>query len=119
MGITAPTIESIKDSTRPEDLEVEPILIDSLPREPEHPDMPIPPELATFCCPNGMHLKTASSSGGVPNPKHFAQVLAVGTVGTTIYCYCIHFYDRMDPQEFVDMFSESSTKRPHSRTTCI
>ena len=105
LGHTAPTLESIRDSRAPDDLEIEPHLLDSVPREPEHPDMPLPPELATFCCPNGMRLCTKDAPGGIPKPSHFAQVLAVGTVGTTVYCCCVTFYDPMDPDELVSTFT--------------
>ena len=123
LGPTAPTSESLRDSRIPDDLEVSPILLDSIPREPEHPDMPIPPELAAFCCPNGMKLRTKDSIGGVPQPQHFAQVLAVGTVGTTVYCYCVTFYDPMKPNDLINMFTEqrlrSSSIVSNGSTTSI
>ncbi len=105
MGTGPPTPQSIRDSRGPADLEVEPTLLDTVPREPGHPDMPLPPELAAFCCPNGMHLRTKDM--GIPPPTHFAQVLAVGTVGTTVYCCCVHFYDRLDPHELLAMFTSA------------
>lgn len=118
LGPTAPTLESIRDSRIPDDLDINPILLDSIPREPEHPDMPIPPELAAFCCPNGMKLRTKDSMGGVPQPQHFAQVLAVGTVGTTVYCYCVTFYDPMKPNDLINMFTtERNTQRQRSSST--
>jgi hypothetical protein len=108
-GAGSPTPQSIRSSKVPEDLEVEPVLFDSVPRAPGHPDMPIPPELATFCCPNGMKLRTFKNKpNGEPDiqpPTHFAQVLAVGTVGTTVYCYCLHFYDKLEPLELLSMFA--------------
>mgnify|MGYP001158669140 CR=1 FL=1 len=106
LGPTSPSLDSIRDSVVPDDLEIEPRLLDSVPREPEHPDMPLPPELATFCCPNGMRYKTMHSIGGIPKPQHMSQVLAVGTVGTTVYCYCVMFYDPLSPLELINVFEK-------------
>ena len=117
-GAGPPTQQSIRESKTPEDLEVEPMVFDSVPRAPGHPDMPVPPELATFCCPNGMKFRTfKNKSNGEPDilpPTHFAQVLAVGTVGTTVYCYCLHFYDKLEPLELLSMFAGQNRAAPET-----
>ena len=43
-------------------------------------------------------------------------MLTVVTV-TTIYCYCLHFYDKLDPIELVSLFAHPEHKKDNSHNT--
>ena len=88
------------------DMEFSPVLMDQFPKFPGLKDMEVPAQLPDFCFPNGVRVIEK------PVPPTYFHFVLTDFSGTALYVTCIHFYDKMDPIEVVDLFRSSGTKSP-------
>ena len=88
------------------DMEFSPVLMDQFPKPPGLKDMEVPAQLPDFCFPNGVRVIEK------PVPPTYFHFVLTDFSGTALYVTCIHFYDKMDPIEVVDLFRSSGTKSP-------
>jgi hypothetical protein len=90
----------------PKDLEFSPMLLDQFPKPPGLSDMEVPAQLPDFCFPNGVRVLEQ------PVPPTYFHFVLTDFSGTALYVTCIHFYDKMDPIEVVNLFRASGTSSP-------
>lgn len=101
------------DTTRPEDLEFEPVIQEKFPVL-EWTGQSLPLNLGMFAFPTGLRIEVDTC----PAPSMFTFALT-SEDGNKLYCACLTHWTRMSPLEIISMFLIPSNIANSSYTLCL